>query len=139
MVEWILSSSVLLAVLIAIRYLFRGKISCRLQYALWLLAALRLLIPGAMFQSPASVLNVLSAVPENYETASSVQETLELKTDVPLTGYTFDLTQPEQLSPIEDLPEAQPEIRSEAPAEWTISWEAVLKAVWICGMVCMSL
>jgi beta-lactamase regulating signal transducer with metallopeptidase domain len=45
MVEWIVTSSVLIAVLIGVRYLFRGRISLRLQYALWLIALARLLIP----------------------------------------------------------------------------------------------
>ena len=45
MLEWIVSSAALLAVLIALRQVLKGKISLRLQYALWGLALLRLLIP----------------------------------------------------------------------------------------------
>ncbi len=40
-----ISSSVLIAVLIALRYILRGRISLRLQYALWALALVRLLLP----------------------------------------------------------------------------------------------
>ena len=36
MTEWFVSSAVLAAVLIGAHYLLRGKISARLQYALWL-------------------------------------------------------------------------------------------------------
>lgn len=36
MLETIITSSVLIVVLILLRYFFKGKISLRLQYALWL-------------------------------------------------------------------------------------------------------
>ena len=43
----LLTSSVLILVLILLRTLLRGRISLRLQYALWLLVAVRLLVPFA--------------------------------------------------------------------------------------------
>lgn len=61
MMEWIVSSSALIAVVIALRYLLRGKISLRMQYALWLLVLVRLLVPVSFGKSNLSVLN---AVPE---------------------------------------------------------------------------
>ena len=45
MIETILTSSVLILFLTGLRYLLRGKINLRLQYALWALVALRLLLP----------------------------------------------------------------------------------------------
>lgn len=45
MLDWIISYSVLIIAVVVIRYLFKGKISLRLQYGLWLLVAIRLLIP----------------------------------------------------------------------------------------------
>lgn len=59
MLETIITSSVLIAALILSRYLFKGKINLRLQYALWLLVAVRLLMPFSIFQSSLSVLNIL--------------------------------------------------------------------------------
>lgn len=56
--EWLFTSSVLLAALLLLRYLLRGRISRRLQYALWLLAALRLLLPWAL-PAATSVANVV--------------------------------------------------------------------------------
>lgn len=53
--EIILTSSVLITVITLLRRLLRGKISPRLQYALWLLVALRLLLPGTLFTVPVSV------------------------------------------------------------------------------------
>ncbi len=45
MTEIIVTSSVLILCILLIRRIFRGKVSSRLLYALWLLAALRLMIP----------------------------------------------------------------------------------------------
>lgn len=61
MLEILISSTVLILALTALRFLLRGKINPRLQYALWLLAALRLLLPVSLVRSPVSVMN---AVPD---------------------------------------------------------------------------
>lgn len=45
MKEIIITSSVLIICILLIRKFFRGKISSRLQYALWILVALRLILP----------------------------------------------------------------------------------------------
>ena len=42
MLEWIVSSSVLAALMIVLRYLLRGHISLRLQYSIWPAAACEL-------------------------------------------------------------------------------------------------
>ena len=39
MIEWIVSSSALIALVVLLRRLLRGRICLRLQYALWLPAA----------------------------------------------------------------------------------------------------
>ena len=45
MKEIIITASVLILCVMLIRHFFKGKISNRLQYALWLLVAVRLIIP----------------------------------------------------------------------------------------------
>ena len=55
--ETLIASSALMAALLVIRFAFRHTISRRVQYALWLLLALRLLVPG---QLPSMEYNVLS-------------------------------------------------------------------------------
>ncbi|MBO5228743.1 MAG: leucine-rich repeat protein, partial [Lachnospiraceae bacterium] len=57
MFEWIITSSILILVIVAIRYILKGKISLRLQYALWALVLARLLIPFSIGNSSISVLN----------------------------------------------------------------------------------
>ena len=58
MTEWILSSSILILVVIALRTVFKGKISLRLQYAIWGLVLLRLLIPVHFGSTNISVANL---------------------------------------------------------------------------------
>ncbi len=59
MVEWFVSSAVLAAVLIGAHYLLRGKISARLQYTLWLVLLVRLLLPLSVGKTAVSVANLL--------------------------------------------------------------------------------
>lgn len=51
MTEWIISSSVVIAAVLAVRLALRGKISLRLQYALWAVVLIRLLLPFQLFTS----------------------------------------------------------------------------------------
>ncbi|MEA4814845.1 MAG: M56 family metallopeptidase [Oscillospiraceae bacterium] len=54
----LVTSSVLIAVIFAVRALFRNRISRAAQYALWLLVLVRLLVPASLPALPVSVLNV---------------------------------------------------------------------------------
>ena len=63
MTEVLVSSTVLILALAALRLLLRSRINPRLQYALWLLAALRLLLPVPLVSSPVSVMNAAADVP----------------------------------------------------------------------------
>lgn len=62
MINWTISSSVLIIVVICLRTLFKGKIRLRFQYALWLLVAVRLLVPLSFGSSAISVQNVTNHV-----------------------------------------------------------------------------
>ncbi len=63
MTEMILPSSVLILAVILLRRALRGRIAPGLQYALWLLAALRLLIPGPLVPAPVSAAGENGAAP----------------------------------------------------------------------------
>lgn len=71
MTDILLSSSVLIAALAVLRRALRGKLSPRVMYALWALAALRLLLPFNLGASPISVQNVRSAPSETVQAAPS--------------------------------------------------------------------
>ena len=77
MVEWIVSSSVLIAVVILLRFVLKGKISLRLQYALWALVLLRLLVPVSFGDTAMSVSNLTqkAAESEPVQFVSALSET----------------------------------------------------------------
>lgn len=84
MMNWILSSSVLIFVLIALRFVLHGRISLRLQYALWALVLVRLLIPVNFGSTWLSVNNLSETVREQ----PAVQSVLELgRTNVPMQSF----------------------------------------------------
>lgn len=62
MTELILTSSFLIMAIILLRYLVSGKISFRLQYALWILVAIRLLFPFSLFDSTFSIINITDEI-----------------------------------------------------------------------------
>lgn len=123
MLEILISSTVLILVLTALRFLLRGKISPRLQYALWLLAALRLLLPVSLVRSPVSVMNAVPDVP------AAVQR----------------LTAPEdRRAPQTDSAQAPTQTTSEpgaAPAEaqTQLTGSTILKVIWLTGAAAMAL
>ena len=63
MIEWVVSSCILILAVIALRYLLRGRISLRLQYALWLLVLARLLLPVSFGSTDISVMSVVARAP----------------------------------------------------------------------------
>ena len=58
--ELLLTSSVLILAVLALRHFGRGRLSRRLCYGLWLVVLLRLLVPVSL-PSPTSVLNLPAA------------------------------------------------------------------------------
>lgn len=96
MLNWFLSSSVLIAALLLLRQLLKGRLDPRLTYALWLLCALRVLIPVSLFSAPVTVSGFadktdLSEVVETVREALSPKETfigsLPQGSDITLEKY----------------------------------------------------
>ena len=57
MIEWIVTSSALILLVLFLRVLIKNRVNPRLRYALWLIVLLRLVIPVSLWESPASVMN----------------------------------------------------------------------------------
>lgn len=74
MKEILLTSSVLILALLALRQLFRRTVSRRMQYALWLLVLVRLLVP----------LNVGTLAHNVLSAAEPVQAVVEERLDTPV-------------------------------------------------------
>lgn len=60
MIEILTAATVLTAVIMGIRKYTIGRISMRFRYALWLLVALRLILPVSPGNNPYSILNLVS-------------------------------------------------------------------------------
>ena len=58
MLEIIITSSILILIVLALRFLLRGKLSPTVIYALWAIVALRLLLPFSLIDSRVSVMNL---------------------------------------------------------------------------------
>lgn len=138
MKEILLTSSALILALLALRQLFRRTVSRRMQYALWLLVLVRLLVPvnvGTLAH------NVLSA-------AEPVQAVVEERLDTPVL-YVQDGTerrpaqllpgkesQGEPLSPPSDAAQSAPadEYSIVTPTYRTVTLSEALTYVWYTGM-----
>lgn len=73
MLEWVISSAALAALIIVLRFVLKGKISLRLQYALWMIVLLRLLVPVSFGSTGLSVMNAV----ESSEPYSNVIASLD--------------------------------------------------------------
>lgn len=163
MFEWVFTSSVLIVIVIAIRFVFMGKINPRLQYALWLIVLLRLLCPLMITDSSFSVLNVLDtfrqeevekeadlrngdedaetalATPFVENSAGSIYELVgQQQVDVSWNGH--DVTDvSENDKPGGDLEENAVQIHDEAGFLRRVDIFFVGKLVWIAGMAVIGL
>ena len=120
MTEVIITSSVLIAALLVLRRLLKGRINPCLQYALWLLVALRLLIPFSI-PSPTSVMNTQPAVVVQQ---AITQTAVEISPEIVV---------PQQPSQPMDTPAPEP-IVPQAKAE--VDW---LKVIWLGGCAVVGL
>ena len=92
MIEITITSSVLILVLILARKLCWGKISRRLQYGLWLLVVLRLLVPAQFFTSSLSIMNVFDYARETIYPQWQTVHNANNQTDAVKTGQTTDFS-----------------------------------------------
>ena len=117
---WILSSSLLILIIIGLRFLLKGRVSFRIQYAMWLIVLLRLLIPFSVGKSPISMENVIPVstpvVQPQQRIKPDYQPPSEELTVIP-SGQAVP-----QLSPVEKT--------SSRP----IDLKSLLKTVWLIGI-----
>lgn len=123
MIETIITSSILILIIIALRYLLRGKISSRLQYALWALVAVRLLLPFSLFESPVSVMKAIPDIHSDYSTAVQPADTVNSRNPV-LPSYD---------SPA--LQNSQELSGSSADTKNTVNGDAMARFVWLGGLI----
>ena len=139
MKENLLTSSVLILALLALRQLFRRTVSRRMQYALWLLVLVRLLVP----------LNVGTLAHNVLSAAEPVQTAVEKRLETPVL-YMQDGTErhPTQLlsgeesqgdpqSPPSDAAQSSPsdEYSIVTPTYRAVALSEALTYVWYAGML----
>lgn len=155
MLEWIISSSALIAVVILLRLILKGKISLRLQYALWALVLARLLLPFSIGNSSFSIMNPVEQSQVYQEMMGPVTNlpsttVPDLSTGgqtiptVPNTGTPPVITpgsNPSQGGTGQNTPQPpeNPAVPDSDPVKdiytvQSVDWQAVLRSVWIVGM-----
>lgn len=142
MIEWIISSSLLILVMIALRYLLRGRIKPRFQYALWALVLVRLLLPIQFGSAPISVENAVSQAPIVQEMEFADQVTyFDYHLDGYATGYyTYTPVEAGKPQP-ENQNEPVPELFTHAEADRLThlrSVKEIVFTVWVGGMILMG-
>ena len=140
MVEWIVSSSVLIAVVILLRFVLKGRINLRLQYALWALVLARLLVPVSFGDTALSVGNLTqkAATSEPAQIVSALSEI-----ELPKMSYQAAYNEvakeyADRGIKIEDMPleeyaeTVDYEIMNKMNGDLSIA--EVVKIVWFCGI-----
>ena len=121
MTEWFVSSAVLAAALIALRYALRGRLSPKLQYGLWALLLIRLLVPVSVGQSAVSVENLVPAA--EHRVLYLAQRTAQ------------PASQPEAAEQAAEpaAAEAVKEPEAAGTAAVAVDWKMLFRTVWLCG------
>ena len=137
MKEILLTSSVLILALLILRRVFREKISRRMQYALWGLVLLRLLVPVNLPAADFSVLTaaapVIGAADEHTLYLGPVRETASAPED-----YGFAAIGPASPDNTRTVTNEN-QVTSQIEYDRQIDLKATLQPVWFCGMAVMVL
>lgn len=151
MLAWVITSGVSVILVLLIRQIFKGKISLRLQYALWLLVLVRLLIPVNVIDTDISILKYMPLLQENGGFSAqnqSMDSKNHILTEIPSQnivqgdplGASTNITPSGQLAAgqAESLGDRIPGISQsqsgKAVQTETPLWQRILTGIWILGM-----
>ena len=140
MSEWIISSSALIVAMVLLRRVMRGKISLRLQYALWLIVLVRLLLPLSFGEARVSVQNVVREA--DAKLTSQVLTYVNYETpDLSIPEPDQNLGEAERQAQYEqNLAEYEAQIEAaKAETGTPVTLSDVLRSVWYAGMALMVL
>ncbi len=134
MIELLITSSLLILAVLAARALLAGRISRRMQYALWGLVLLRLLLPVSLPQSRASVLN---ALPDTAQVSLTRPEEFSGET-LPVPVDTETQTSTAETAITGEMQAGLSEITNNAASgaqrpEWSLNPAALLPVFWVAG------
>ena len=145
MKEIIITSSALILCIMLIRVIFKGKISSRLQYALWLLVAIRLIIPASaqIYMAVGSMEEFrIMDLTETFE-SKVVDVTKRLEQPVAFVPFTVSLSD----GPVERTARSLFDAlySEDGPTsvfiagKFGVTWLDVLRGIWIGGMLIVAL
>ena len=133
MKELLITSSVLIAVILLLRRLFRKRVSQRLIYAAWLLVALRLLIPIQFGKSQFSIATLVKKTEANAP-IQQVQQALREPVAGPSRAELYDqlLNEYLQENPVSEIPDtpevSEPPVAPQKPVTITPEVEQSIQA-----------
>lgn len=143
MVEWIVSSTVLTGLVLVLRRILKGKISLRLQYALWALALLRLLLPWSVGASRLSLENLTELA---AETTTAQAVTVLADWELPRMSYQQAYAAVEQeyaargmdlaSLPLEAREIAEYEIQAQMSGDWSLL--DLCRVLWLGGVAAVA-
>ena len=139
MLEWIASSCALILVVLLLRRLLRGRIGPGLQYALWLLVLVRLLLPVSFGAARVSVQNLVRDADERA--ASRVVTYVNQTAPDPVPSEPAP-AQSATAQPQYTQSAAAPQSQPEAPLTETarpVTLSDILRCAWYAGMSAMAL
>lgn len=132
MMGWILSSWALILTVLFLRRLLKGKISQRLQYALWALVLVRLLVPVSFASSQFSVQNLAQRMelqPGIKTVMEAAREPIRFESEgyavEKIGGKSWLMTDTYYMAPSDALNEPY-------------SWEDLFRMVWMAGALATS-
>ena len=139
MLEWIASSCALILAVLLLRRLLRGRIGPGLQYALWLLVLVRLLLPVSFGAARVSVQNLVRDADERA--ASRVVTYVNQTAPDPVPSEPAP-AQSATAQPQYTQSAAAPQPQPEAPLTVTarpVTLLDILRCAWYAGMAAMAL
>ena len=145
MMNWVISSSVLILVIIALRAVLKGKMSLRLQYGLWALVLIRLLFPFSIGETVMSIGNWMDSA---GDTVQGQQFEEFVQTPLPNISYeeAFESVADkyyEQGIHIESLPKEELSESIQIEVENTMRGghtpEEIASMIWVAGAIVLGL
>ena len=139
MLEWIASSCALILAVLLLRRLLRGRIGPGLQYALWLLVLVRLLLPVSFGAARVSVQNLVRDADERA--ASRVVTYVNQTAPDPVPSEPApaqSATAQPQYTQSAAAPQSQPEAQLTETAR-PVMLSDILRCAWYAGMSAMAL
>ena len=92
MVEWVISTSLLIVIVIALRQLLKDRIQPWVRYALWLVELARLLVPFQFGEFDFSMMNGVEQLPmvQEIDSMQNVDQIAHMEDGSRVELYDFD-------------------------------------------------